>query len=84
MQANEVVVGGLSNGKDNIHFQVTISGQALVDHVDVTELKVVQRDTAKNQRVNDEDVDGLYEVLWEDNNTVNIKSGELKRVFGCS
>jgi flagellar hook-associated protein FlgK len=76
LQANEVVAGKLPNGKDDKHFVITISGKALVDHFDVSELAVVQRDAT--QKVNAEDVDGLYQVQWADGNSLNVKGGELK------
>ncbi len=76
VEANEVVAGKLPNGKDDKHFVLTISGKALVDHFEVSKLAVVQRDAS--QKVNTEDVDGLYEVNWADGNSLNIKGGELR------
>lgn len=74
IQASEVVVGTLPNGAQNKHFTVTISGKSLVDHQMVTELKAVQR----NETLNAEDIEGLYDIKWADGNEVEIRSGELK------
>jgi flagellar hook-associated protein 1 len=74
IDANEVVVGKLPNGRDNKHFVVTISGKALVDHYNLSKLKTVHR----KDKLNNEDVGGLYEVSWEDGNTIDIRGGELK------
>ncbi len=74
IQVSEVVVGKLPNGVDNKHFVITVSGKALVDHFDVCKLKVSQRTT----KLNEEDIEKLYDVLWEDGNSLEIKGGELK------
>lgn len=76
VQANEVVAGKLPNGKDDKHFVLTISGKALVDHFNVSELAVVQRDAA--QKVNLEDINSLYQVQWADGNSLNVKGGQLR------
>ena len=76
IEANEVIVGKLPSGKDDKHFVLTISGKALVDHFDISKLAVVQRSEA--QKVNTEDVSGLYEVQWADGNSLNVKGGELR------
>lgn len=64
----------LPNGKPETRFVVTISGKALVDHQYVVHLKCENRE----QKLNAEDLNNLYEVSWEDGNKINIKSGELK------
>lgn len=74
IDANEVVVGKLPNGLDNKNFVITISGKALVDHFSVSKLKVSQRE----KKLNEEDADKLYEVSWEDGNTLNVRGGELR------
>ncbi len=76
VQANEVVTGKLPDGRDDKHFVVTLSGKALVDHVNVSLLKVEQR--KPSEKVNDEDIENLYKVKWADGNSLNIKGGELK------
>jgi flagellar hook-associated protein 1 FlgK len=76
IEANEIVAGKLPNGSDDKHFVITISGKAIIDHFDISKLKVVQRDSS--EKVNVEDVDNLYEVKWEDDNALNIKGGELR------
>jgi flagellar hook-associated protein 1 FlgK len=74
VNASEVVVGKLPDGRENKHFIITISGKAIVDHYEISKLAVEQRDV----KLNAEDIDGLYEVKWADGNTLNIKSGELR------
>lgn len=76
IQASEVVVGTLPNGAENRHFTISIGGKNLVDHYQVTKLKTVQRDAA--HKVNDEDVEQLYDIQWEDGNSVTIRGGELR------
>lgn len=75
VEAYEVQTGlKLPNGEPETRFMVVISGKALVDQGDVVHLKCERR----NQNLNAEDIDNLYEVSWEDGNKVNIKSGELR------
>lgn len=75
VQAYEVDTGyKLPTGENEKRFMVTISGKALVDHVDVVHLKAEMRKT----KLNAEDLDNLYEISWEDGNTLNIRSGELR------
>lgn len=74
-QAYEVETGlKLPNGEPEKRFVVVISGKALVDHQHVVHLKCVNRE----EKLNFEDLGNLYEVLWEDGNTIDVKSGELK------
>ncbi len=75
IQANEVTVGVLPNGQPEKHFVITISGKALVDHYDISPIKVEQRENKLNV---DEDIENLYDVSWEDGNSLEIESGELK------
>jgi flagellar hook-associated protein 1 FlgK len=75
VQAYEVDTGyKLPTGENEKRFMVTISGKALVDHVDVVHLQAEMRET----KLNAEDLDNLYEISWEDGNTLNIRSGELR------
>ncbi len=76
VEANEVVYGKLPDGSDDVHFVITISGKALVDHFSISKLAVEQRTAA--QKVNDEDIDNLYNVKWADGNSLKVKGGELK------
>lgn len=76
IEANEVVAGKLPNGKDDRHFVITISGKAIVNHFDISRLSVVQRD--EDHKLNAEDIPDLYEVGWEDGNTLEVKGGELR------
>jgi flagellar hook-associated protein 1 FlgK len=74
IQATEVSYGKLPNGTDDIHFQITVGGKTLVDHFDMSKLKVEQR----QNKLNIEDTENLYDVKWEDGNTLNLTGGELK------
>jgi len=75
IEANEVVVGTLPDGTEDKHFIITISGKALVNHFDVSKLSVVQRE---DEKVNAEDISGLYEIKWADGNILEVKGGELR------
>lgn len=74
IQAKEISYGKLPNGEDDIHFQITLGGKTLVDHFSSTKLNVVQRTT----KLNAEDIGNLYDIKWEDGNSVNISGGELR------
>ncbi len=74
IDANEVVTGKLPNGKDDTHFIITISGKTFVDHFGLSKLATTQR----LAKLNDEDVDNLYDVKWADGNTLKVKGGEMK------
>ncbi len=74
-QSYEIETGyKLPNGEPEKRFVVAISGKAIVDHVDVVHLKVQMREN----KLNEEDLNNLYEVSWEDGNKLNVKSGELR------
>lgn len=75
IDVNEVVVGKLPNGKDDKRMVITISGKAFVDSFDVNNLAIKQRADKLNEN---EDIPNLYEVLWEDGNSLNVRGGELK------
>lgn len=74
--------GQIANVK---HYVVKIAGgQVLVDGYDYRELKCVPRETY--ERVNQNDVDGLYDIIWTDTNDelgvyANSTRGELKGLF---
>ena len=66
------------------YFQVYINGQQLVDTYEYNRLNVVSRDLDQNH--NQSDIDGLYEIVWEDdgnafNATPSSSGGELKAMF---
>ncbi len=74
IQATEISYGKLPNGADDIHFQVTVGGKSLVDHFNISKLKIEQRKT----KLNEEDTGNLYEVKWEDGNSLSVTGGELR------
>ncbi len=74
IQAYEFVSGKLPDGRDDVRFCVSISGKPLVDHTQVSYLAVEQRE----EKLNFEDIEHLYDIGWADGNKLTIKSGELK------
>ncbi len=74
IDANEVVAGKLPSGQDDKRFVITISGKAFVDHFDISKLALIPRTTPLNQG----DAPNMYDVGWEDGNSLTIKSGELR------
>ena len=76
IEANEIITGKLSNGNPEKHFIITISGKALVNHFNISKLKLTRRDG--DMRLNEEDIPDLYEISWEDGNEFIAKGGELK------
>lgn len=74
IQATEVSYGKLPNGENDIHFLITVSGKPLVDHYNISRMKVEQR----TDKLNDEDVGNLYDVKWEDGNLLSVTGGELR------
>lgn len=76
IDANEVVAGKLPSGKDDKRLVITMSGKAFIDHYELSKLAVKQRSEA--DKLNEEDVSNLYDVEWEDGNSLKIRGGELK------
>lgn len=74
IETNEITVGKHPNGLENKHFVISINGKSIVDHFNTSLLSAVKRDT----QLNSEDISGLYEVEWQDGNTLELKSGEIK------
>lgn len=80
--SEEPIANGLTS------FQITINGQSLVHNYDYKELKVVARETPRNES----DAAGLYDVQWNDGNAFDIYStslgGQLKALVdirdGCN
>ncbi|MHC1749811.1 MAG: flagellar hook-associated protein FlgK [Cellulosilyticaceae bacterium] len=81
IEAKEVQVEG-PDGKMENHFVVSANGQTLVDHFQVRFLDVVPRESGAANKKNPEDVDGLYDIVWEDRLPFDMSdhnlSGELK------
>jgi flagellar hook-associated protein 1 FlgK len=74
IDASEVVVGTLPNGRVDSRMVITISGKPFVDHFNLSKLEVTQRE----KELNEEDVPSLYEVGWEDGSPLKVKGGTLK------
>ncbi|MDF2587728.1 MAG: hypothetical protein K0S41_1569 [Anaerocolumna sp.] len=62
-------------------FTVKIDGQTLVDTTEFRSLKVVPR----TEKLNQNDIDGLYDIVWDNGQTFNplsaSTSGSLKALF---
>jgi flagellar hook-associated protein 1 FlgK len=72
IQASEVVVGKLPNGKEDRRFQVTINGSYLVNHFNTYELETFQINEGSHR-------DGMYGIQWaKSGNEMLPKGGELK------
>ncbi|MBE5967369.1 MAG: flagellar hook-associated protein FlgK [Lachnospiraceae bacterium] len=69
------------NMSDITSFVVKIDGQTLVDGMNYNTLKAVPRE----QKVNQNDVDGLYDIFWQNGQSFNTNSatlrGTLKALF---
>lgn len=76
IETNEIVSGKLPNGKDATRFSITVSGNTLVDHFNVNKMVAKQRDTGT--KLNEEDIPNLYDIYWEDGNSVIVRGGELR------
>lgn len=74
IDANEVVVGKLSNGQDDKRFQIVVDGKYLVDNFRMYEVTYQQSGTKNNP----EDIPGIYNLYWEDGTVFNPNGGELK------
>ncbi|HHV29565.1 flagellar hook-associated protein FlgK [Acetivibrio mesophilus] len=75
IDVNEIVVGKLPNGRDDKRMVITISGKAFVDNFDLNKLSIRQRADKLNEN---EDIPNLYEVEWEDGNSLSVRGGELR------
>ena len=60
IEVNEVITGKLPNGSPEKHFMISISGKALVNHFNISKLKLTRRD--EYMRLNEEDIPDLYEI----------------------
>lgn len=80
VSVSENVVG---DGVGVTSYVVTIDGQTLVDTGEYNQLKVVPRE--KDKRINQNDIDGLYDVYWENGQKFNLASpslgGSLKALY---
>ncbi|HHV59491.1 MAG TPA: flagellar hook-associated protein FlgK [Clostridiaceae bacterium] len=74
IEAYEIVRGKLPSGKDDKYFVVSIGGKPIVNHFELSELKVHPRD----EKLNAEDINNLFEIKWADGSSINITGGELK------
>ena len=58
-------------------YLVTIAGgQPLVDDTSYNQLKYVAR--ARDEKINQTDIDGLYEITWENGNSFNLDNASME------
>lgn len=76
IDVNEEVIGKLSNGVEDKRFTIKINGHILVNHTERYEVNYIQRTVS--ERNNAGDVDGLYDLQWDDGNKFHFDGGELK------
>jgi len=74
INAQEVTVGKLANGKDDVRFQIVVNGKFLVDNFSSYKIKYNQSDTKNNP----EDIPGIYNLSWDDGTPFEPGGGELK------
>lgn len=70
----EVYKGKLSNGAEDRKTIVTFGGFVVVNHNKTTKLTCVKRET----KVNEEDIEGLYDIELETGSRLDFSSGKLK------
>lgn len=72
-------ITGVKNGATS--YEITFAGQSLVDTFEYNTLECV----ARENKVNQSDVGGLYDIYWSNGNRLNLSgtsiSGELKALF---
>jgi len=74
IEVNEVAVGKLPSGRDDVRMTITISGKAFIDHFNLSKLALVQREN----KLNEGDVPNLFDIKWEDGNSLKITGGVLR------
>jgi flagellar hook-associated protein 1 len=75
------IVSSLGTKTGATDYKVTICGQKLVDNDSYNQLECV----ARTERVNQSDIDGLYDIQWTNENQFNVintnVSGKLKALY---
>jgi len=66
--------GTLPNGSLDKRITIKFGGTAIVVHDRYEQLEAVKRFDKKNE----EDIEGLYDIQWEDGTRIDLASGELK------
>jgi flagellar hook-associated protein 1 FlgK len=74
VQVSEIETGTMPDGDPELKMLIRVSGKAFVDHYDLVKFSSTQRAT----KVNSGDIPNLYDVGWEDGNSLEIRGGELK------
>lgn len=75
------IVSSIGTKTGATDYQVSICGQKLVDNDSYNQLECV----ARTEKVNQSDVDGLYDIQWENGNQFNVVnsnvSGKLRALY---
>lgn len=74
VEVTEKTYGKLINGSADIRLSIKFGGAVIVDNDRYRELKYTKRVEKSNQ----DDIEGLYDVGWEDGATLKLSSGSLK------
>lgn len=74
VDAQEVTVGKLADGRDDKRFQVVVDGKYLVDNFRKYNI-TYRQNTVKT---NPEDTDGIFSLEWDDGTPFDPGGGELK------
>lgn len=77
IEATEVIAGKLPNGNENKKLVLSIAGKVLVDYHGVNKIVTVVREDGQKLNIN-EDIDGLYDIQWEDGSEFLLRGGELR------
>ncbi|MDR1439692.1 MAG: flagellar hook-associated protein FlgK, partial [Clostridiales bacterium] len=83
VEVGEHNYGKLPTGADDMRFYIYIGGTQFLQHFDATGSTVNElRCAARKEKLNDEDVNGLYDVMWTkpagNGGLANITGGELR------
>lgn len=69
--------GKLINGAEDKRTTITFGGYVVVNHTNTTKLTCVKRQT----KINDEDIEGLYDIELETGSIPEFSSGKLKALI---
>lgn len=80
IEVNEVLVGRLPNGKEDKKLVVSVAGKVLIDYHGTNKIKVVARGAGDKININEE-IDGLFDIRWEDGSVFTLRGGEMRGYF---
>lgn len=77
VEVSEKSYGKLINGSEDMRVVVKFGGTIMVNHNHSRELEYIKR----IEKVNESDIDGLYDIMWKDTATLTTSSGSLKSLI---